>query len=337
MNDNHLQQLLLQTEVTPPQNRWEMIVVALDEMEADQPLQQQLLSAEIPVPQTAWMIIEEKLEDQFYIDQLEHATAEVPVQVWEEINTQLDEIRDEEIAAKLIAIRENPPAEVWKVIDEQLSQNQPAKIIPFKRSYKTIYRLAAAAIITGILALSGYWLLNKDNQTIAVVTTEQPAIPEQKEIILLQKEPVPQPQQETITVATNSRTNVKKRIQQELNLNNAVAYAEPDDHSSQTAVTANDIHHQSSQPAAETTSFAENQYFVVLNESGDLVRVSKKISNLKCLNSSFAAPVDAAMVLQAKDCNEQIKLWQQKMAMSATLLASGGYIDLSEIINNTDQ
>ena len=336
MNDNHLQQLLLQTEVTPPENRWEMIVVTLDEMEADQPLQQKILSTEITAPFSAWDAIEQRLDDHFYIDLLEHATAEVPVQLWEQINTQLDEITDEQLAAKLIAIQENPPTTVWKVIDEQLSQNQPAKVIPFKRSYKNVYRLAAAAIITGILALSGYWLLNKDEQTVAIVTAEQPAAPDQKIIVPL-AEPVPEPQKETASVATNSRTNVKKRIQQELNLKNAVAYAEPVDHSSQTAITANDIHHQSSQPVAETTSFAESQYFVVLNESGDLVRVSKKISNLKCLNSSNTAPVDAAMVLQTKDCTEQIKRWQQKIAMSATLSASAGYIDLNEIINNTDQ
>lgn len=336
MNDNHLQQLLLQTEVTPPENRWEMIVVTLDEMEADQPLQQKILSTEITAPFSAWDAIEQRLDDQFYIDLLEHATAEVPVQLWEQINAQLDEITDEQLAAKLIAIQENPPTTVWKVIDELLSQNQPAKVIPFKRSYKNVYRLAAAAIITGVLALSGYWLLNKDEQTVAIVTAEQPAAPDQKIIVPL-AEPVPEPQKETASVATNSRTNVKKRIQQELNLKNAVAYAEPVDHSSQTAITANDIHHQSSQPVAETTSFAESQYFVVLNESGDLVRVSKKISNLKCLNSSNTAPVDAAMVLQTKDCTEQIKRWQQKIAMSATLSASAGYIDLNEIINNTDQ
>ena len=336
MNDNHLQQLLLQTEVTPPENRWEMIVVVLDEMDADIPLQQKILSTEITAPFSAWDAIEQRLDDHFYIDLLEHATAEVPVQLWEQINTQLDEITDEQLAAKLIAIQENPPTTVWKVIDEQLSQNQPAKVIPFKRSYKNVYRLAAAAIITGILALSGYWLLNKDEQTVAIVTAEQPAAPDQKIIVPL-AEPVPEPQKETASVATNSRTNVKKRIQQELNLKNAVAYAEPVDHSSQTAITANDIHHQSSQPVAETTSFAESQYFVVLNESGDLVRVSKKISNLKCLNSSNTAPVDAAMVLQTKDCTEQIKRWQQKIAMSATLSASAGYIDLNEIINNTDQ
>ena len=336
MNDNHLQQLLLQTEVTPPQNSWEMIVVALDEMDADQRLQQQLLSAEIAAPQNAWLAIEEKLDDQFYIEQLEQATAKAPLQVWEQINTQLDEIIDEQFAARLISIEKNPPAIVWAGIDEQLNQKQSAKVISFKRSYKNVYRLTAAAIITGVLALSGYWLLNRDNQTIAVVTTEQPEVPEKKPTVIL-PEPISEPQQESTTVATNSRANVKKRIQQELNLKNAVAFADPVDHSSQTAVTANDIHHQSSQPVAETSSFAEDQYFVVLNESGDLVRVSKKISNLKCLNSTNAVPVDAAMVLQTKNCNEQIKRLQQKMAMSATLSASAGYIDLSEIITNTDQ
>ena len=46
MNDSNLQQLLLQTEVAPPEMVWEKIAVTLDELEADKPLQQQVLQLE---------------------------------------------------------------------------------------------------------------------------------------------------------------------------------------------------------------------------------------------------------------------------------------------------
>ena len=60
MNDNHLQQLLLQTEVAPPPQAWEMIAVALDDLEEDKPLQQKILSAETEVPAFNWNVIEQK-------------------------------------------------------------------------------------------------------------------------------------------------------------------------------------------------------------------------------------------------------------------------------------
>ena len=94
MNDHHLQQVLLQTEVTPPSQAWEMIAVVLDELEEDKPLQQKILSAETDVPDFNWNAIEQRLDDVFYTEQLEHAAVEVPLNAWEQISAQLDEEAD---------------------------------------------------------------------------------------------------------------------------------------------------------------------------------------------------------------------------------------------------
>ncbi len=297
MNDNNLQQQLLQTEVTPPQQMWEKIAVVLDEIEADAPLQQKILAAEISAPESAWEEIEQRLTDRFYTEQLEDAEAEVPIKV-------------------------------WVAVEEQLNEKQTAKIIPFNRRYAPVYRIAAAAMITGVLAWGAYRLLKNDEPAASSVAVEAPALPIQKPgtaIADVQTEP----QQETTTVATVSRTGIRKRIKEELKLNDAVVYAD--------AVSYNNIHHKNQKSVSEKSSFSESEYLVVLNENGELVRVSKKIINMKCANNTGTLPVDAAAALQTKDCNEQIKRWQQQMAMSATLSASAGYIDLNEIINTTDQ
>lgn len=297
MNDNNLQQQLLQTEVTPPQQMWEKIAVVLDEIEADAPLQQKILAAEISAPESAWEEIEQRLTDRFYTEQLEDAEAEVPIKV-------------------------------WVAVEEQLNEKQTAKIIPFNRRYAPVYRIAAAAMITGVLAWGAYRLLKNDEPAASSVAVEAPALPIQKPgTAIADVQTVPQ--KETTTVATVSRTGIRKRIKEELKLNDAVVYAD--------AVSYNNIHHKNQKSVSEKSSFSESEYLVVLNENGELVRVSKKIINMKCANNTGTLPVDAAAALQTKDCNEQIKRWQQQMAMSATLSASAGYIDLNEIINTTDQ
>jgi hypothetical protein len=191
-----------------------------------------------------------------------------------------------------------------------------------------VYRIAAAAMITGVLAWGAYRLLKNDEPAASSVTVEQPALPIQKPgtaIADVQTEP----QQQTTTVATVSRTSIRKRMKAELKLNDAVVYAN--------AVSYNNIHHNNQKSVAEKSGFSESEYLVVLNENGELVRVSKKIINMKCANNTGTLPVDATAALQTRDCNEQIKRWQQQMAMSATLSASAGYIDLNEIINTTDE
>ena len=63
MNDSNLQQLLLQTEVTPPEMVWEKITLTLDEQQADQPLQQKILQFEEEVPALVWNNLEADLND----------------------------------------------------------------------------------------------------------------------------------------------------------------------------------------------------------------------------------------------------------------------------------
>lgn len=332
MSDYNIQQQLLQIEVLPPANAWEQIAVVLEEQEADEPLQQQLLSAEMKVPASAWDTIEERLKDQSLTVALNELTVDAPQHMWEQINAQLDAEADKAIVAQLKTVEEVPPVFVWQQIEQQLTEQEPAKLIPINRNYKPVYRLAIAAAITGVLAWGTYRFFNSSKETAAPLAVQTTDIPEKKNAA-----PVTVPERiiEPLPVEPDSRTAVRKKIKEELKLNNTVAYNDPVDHSIQTSITPNDIHHRKPLPVVEAKSFAEDQYFIVLNESGDLVRVSKKLSNLKCANISGTVPVDAAAALQSKDCDEQIKRWQQKMATAATLSASAGSIDLEQIILHT--
>ncbi|MEQ1798702.1 MAG: hypothetical protein ABL872_12175 [Lacibacter sp.] len=336
MNDNHLQQLLLQTEVAPPPQAWEMIAVALDELEEDKPLQQKILSAETEVPVFNWEIIEQQLDDVYYTEQLEAATAEVPVTAWENITAQLDEEADQRLADKLIAAKEIPPVAVWTAIEKELNEEQTGKIIPFTKKLAPVYRLAAAALITGILAWGAYSLLNSNEPVASTVAVSQPVLTEEKKTApvaeIKTEEPV-----ETIIPVSSSRSSVKKRIKEALTVNNTLAYLEPVNHDAGTSSSFKDTHNKKIKPVAEINGFSEGQYLIVLNEEGNLIRVSKKLSNLQCAVDAAGNPVDAAAALQSKNCDEQIRIWQQKIAVSTAISPSAGYIDLAELLMATEK
>lgn len=334
MNDNNLQQILLQTEVAPPLQAWEKIAVALDEMEEEEHLQHKLLSAEAEVPALNWQVIEQQLNDHFYSTQLQLAEADVPLSAWEQINTTLN---DEAIAAKLKVAKENAPAKVWPAIEKQLNNKSTTKVIPFGKKYAPVFRFAAAAMVTGVLAWGAYRLLTKEDAAVTTVASNKllPAT-EEKKIIPVAEVKNEKPK-ENIVPVTQSRSGIRKRIREEITTGHTIAFQEPLNHDSQAALSLRNAHHKNQRPASENGGFSESQYLMVLNEAGDLIRVSKKLSNMQCAKEAAELPVDAAAALQTKNCDEQIKRWQQKIATSTAISPSAGYIDLGEILLATEK
>mgnify|MGYP001398715413 CR=1 FL=1 len=336
MNDSNLQQLLLQTEVTPPEMIWEKIAVDLDELEADKPFQQQLLQLEEDVPSFIWEQVQPALDDLLIQKKINSVEETVPATAWAQIEQQLNiEQNDAYIAATLQSTEITPPETAWSFIEHSLEESG-AKVISINRnSTKRFYRIAAAAAVVGILAWGGYRLLNTDQ------TTEVPAIAAAEPIIKTTEHTVTTQSDTTIVTAepvveaTASRVQIKERIQQNLKLNDAVASIETPDHSLENYVPYQGIHHQKQLVPQETNGFSESEYYMLLNDDGELVRVSKKITDLKCVTVPNSTTVTAQ---ELKDCNEQLKRWRAKMAMAAAFSASAGDIDLNQLSNIiTDQ
>lgn len=341
MNDSHLQQMLLATEVVPPGNVWENIAVELDVQDEDKPLQKQLLSAEETAPVAAWAQIETSLNDITFQKTLAAAEEEVPPFIWDQLEQELNnDVFDEKVAAIMLTTEAAPPATVWGSIEQSFEEKQ-APVIPITRNNnKRFYQVAIAAAFIGVMAWGGYRLVNNNNsQSLPDEIIASANTAEQKTVT-----PATKPADSNLVVAAEEpeqstasrRIQIKERIKQKLASPDALAYAETPDHTLQNNIAYQGIHHQQTETPQQTNGFSESQYFLVLNDNGELVRVSKKISNLKCAVGS-GAPVDAASALQSKDCNEQIKRWREKMAMAAALSASAGDIDLNQLINSTDQ
>jgi hypothetical protein len=334
MNDSNLQQMLLNTEVNPPEMVWEKIAVDLNELAADKPLQQHILQLEEEAPSFVWEQLEPALDDLSIQKKINSVEETVPATAWAQIEQQLNiEQNDAYIAATLRSTEITPPATAWSAIEESLEE-KGAKVISINRnSPKRFLRMAAAAAVIGVLAWGGYRLLNTNETAEApaiaaadpATKTTEPAVATKPDSNIAVAEPTAE--------TTSSRSQIKERIKQKLASPDALAYAETPDHSLENNVAYQGIHHKQAETKKETSGFSESQYFMVLNDNGELVRVSKKISNLKCAVGN----ADAATALQSKDCNEQIKLWREKMAMAAAISASAGDIDLNAFINSTDQ
>ncbi len=377
-NDNHIKQLLLNTAVTPPERVWVLVSDALNEKKTDDLLKQNLLSVELTPPDAVWQKMTERfdeentdrtislkineaeiaapsfiwdaisveLDNEVFVQQLNKAAVTPPFHIWDNISNALDAEADEEIKQKLLTAEVLPPADNWNYIQQQIGTETGAKVISFKSRIAPLYKLAAAAVITGVMAWGGYQLFStKEN------TANKPAIAQTTPEVKPEKTnntpvTVQQPEQPSVAAvkpvakketAKQNKVTVRKQQQPiEINVTD-VAIAEPVNHSSETTLTNRAIHHKKNTSSFTGTVIPENQYMLVLNDNGDLIRVSKKIATMKCANGSGEMPVDAVAALQTRNCDDQIKRWQQKIAMSTLVSPSAGYIDMNELILATEK
>lgn len=339
MSENNLQQELLNREVQPPSNAWEKIAFALDELEADEPLQKKILEIKLTPPLSAWNEINQRLNENISAQELLQSKVEVPENIWNRINEQLDKAADERIAERLYDASVTAPASAWKTIEAELNNKESAKIIPFQPGYKRLVQYAAAAAITGLLAWGAYQLFNQNNRetnsAIASADTGNKDSQQQKQTNLIQPEAIAETEAKNVEKeASSTKTKIRKRVKEALQTGEAIVLSDVKNHSSNSAVSAKTIHHK--KPETSKSNFSESQYFILLNDNGDLVRVTKRINNLKCVKADDI-PVDAAAALNSRDCNDQIKKWQEKMALSTSLATSAGMIDITEVIKTTDR
>jgi hypothetical protein len=165
MNGN-IQHKLLHFEIAPPKGVWERIAVELDANEAS------------PKPAVET------------IDKLISAEINPPAGLWEQISNRLDlmEAEDAKPSSNTINSLFNyeiaPPEGLWKDISGELDvlagKNQSAPVIDMparRRPLARVYKLAAAAIVTGILLTSALLIWNnRNNNAGPEIVKNQPAV-----------------------------------------------------------------------------------------------------------------------------------------------------------------
>lgn len=291
MNDQQLQQLLTSASLPAPQIAWTNINALLDEETHDTSLQTKIQSAELEAPSFAWNEIETELNafanEKIFVQTLDASEITPPPFVWDKIETTLTKEDDAAVASKLITAQLEAPAKSWKLIEEQLQPT--AKVIPITKRLVPFYQLAAAAVIVSLLAWGAFQLIGNMNEQELIAVDE------------------PKQQPLTPRVDSNTQQTVKAEVTDETTVP-AVAKNQPTSNNNSTALA-----HE--KPVVKKTKFAETNYLLVLNDKGELVRVSKKLSTMDCAKTG-EIPVDAVTALQAKDCEDKIKRLQERIATS---------------------
>lgn len=353
---NVLKNKMYEYEVTPPATAWEKVAVTLDEINSQKNIAQILYHQEATVPAGAWNKITNALdvelqETKFRSDVLK-LEVEPPSFTWNKIAEQLDTEPQENFSTRLYEYEVTPSTNSWSKIVVALDDKQTTTpVIPIRKNYSRLFRIAAAAAIIGIIAWAGFSVLNNDKSTtddnnIAQkdVKTIVPATP----AIETKQTPVVEGIKENTTIAeaateiasvkpaTNdirkwTKPFIKKQQEPVYTFTETESHASSDDIA---IADATNLHTNKRKTIATATTDTntDTRYLVYLTEQGDIVKLSKKLADLKCIYTKEGnVSQDALAKLDASQCNDQVKFWQEKMANSS-LQSSSNPLELIEIL-----
>jgi hypothetical protein len=306
-----IQHKLSGLEVTPPPGVWEKIAAELNDSELEHKFPSTLYEMTIPAP----------------------------AGVWSKIEAQLDApVTTDTVAAKLLALEVTPPATTWNKINTSLDAEHEAAI-PEHRRLSPLLRYGAAAAIVGLLIWGGISLLNNNKSTTDIVAgKEQPSIP---------------------TAIPTQETTPEVAIDDEQLTANPIAVEEPDEARNDAALEASkktyarlDMTATSKIKEAANFYFSEplqsgnvrgfaisdpvpdfsaadnntaNRYIVLMTPDGNIIRMSKKLSNLVCCVSGEE---------QDEDCKDQMKKWRDQIASPAATHSPGNVLDILSLVNS---
>lgn len=311
MNDQHIQQQLMDLSIAPPPAAWAQVALCLEQ----EAVWQQASAWEVAAPPAAWETIAAEMSgvaiDTATWQPLQVLHVQAPETSWEQIDLVL---LQDAAAAPLRNSEVQPPTRTWEAVAPKLPA-PPAPVFSLKR----VVQVAAAAVVTGILFFSGYRYLNLtvySNET--VVTAPAPQVPAPA------KETGPQ---NVIAVPADVLTAPEAPNASPVSVAAAAAKK------AGTAIKKAALH-QTAAITASNTAFEETRYMLILDASGELVRVSPKLGQLPCApNESGTA--DAVAALDSPACKEWLKTLQERMALSASIDGFGGGLDFNEVLKVT--
>lgn len=303
-------------------------------------LQDKMYHYEVAPPAAVWNNIaaeldESELSDK-YPSRLYHIQIAPPVHVWQSIVATLDEATlIQDYAVKLGGIAVAPPAAIWDKIKTSLDTEHEAAV-PEHRKFSPFLKYAAAAII-GFLAWGGVQLFNnKSGDT--TVAKQDTTLPEQNTETATTTKAV-SIVNENIAVAdvaaaleearNDAALEASKKTYAKLDvaatnkkIKNAADFyfSSPEEDDYHGGVTRG-IDINQIMPGAELA----NRYILLMTPDGNIIRMSKKLSDLICC----VAGVD-----QDKDCIDQMKKWREKIADPSAGHSSGNFMDILSLINS---
>lgn len=293
-------------EVTPPAGVWEKINSALDEAESGALFPSRLRNFETIPPPEAWSKIAAVLYGSSFIHNY---------------------------ATRLAALEVTPPPSAWNKIQASLDNEvveEPVskKVIPW-------FRYAAAAALIGLIAWGGSRILNSNNTAPQQVAEKTPVnnpvnTPVITETVTSNDLPAtPETTSEEADEARNNaaleaskKTFARLDIPRSSKIKNAAAfYFAPE---TETGTTRGlDLEAQEMEKIN-----INNRYIVFMTPEGNIIRMSKKLSDLVCCVSGE---------IEEQDCVDQMKKWREKIAYTFAGHSPGNFLEVLNLVCSLEE
>jgi len=267
-----------------------------------------------------------------------------PAGVWEKIAGALDESElAHEFPAKLYRLEITPPLVAWENIKTSLFEGQPS--IPERKKLIPLLRYAAAASIIGIIAWGGIQLLNKRSGDIKVAKQEviQPG-KEARDTISKKNDGITGDNivAEVDEARNNAALEASKKTYAKLDMTARNRMKKAADNYFTAADPGNDpeeepyreLHYAGAVGSALAHHYEINansladRYITLMTPDGNIIRMSKKLSDLVCCVSGEE---------QDEDCKDQLKNWRKKIAYSSITSSPDNVIDILNLVSSLQE
>jgi len=253
-----------------------------------------------------------------------------PPGTWEKIAIDLDEAElGNKFPHRLYDIEATPPADSWEKVNAAL---HPAKAssTPLLRRITPFVRYAAAAIFIGAVAFGIIKLTTGNNNSLN--TTAQTAVDPDSTESSKNKAGVTEEIQKTSDVTDENDSALEKNNSQVAEIDRAAKTTTRKLNPGRSQVRNPD--NSDVEPTSPIYAYEDHvpnladRYVMLMTPDGNIIRMSKKWSDLLCCVSGEE---------QDDDCKDQLKRWQQKIATSSLAPSPGNFKDILGLFNSLNE
>lgn len=262
-------------------------------------------------------------------DKMYNYEATPPSTGWEKIAAALDEAQlQNEFPSRLYNMEIDPPATAWEKINSSLNPANEAITTSPLRRIPSFFRYAAAAIFIGVVALGiiKFTANNDTNKTGAaqIMVSKDSSVPSKNVIAA----------PETLTAKSDSNEEneaIEKSKTMLAKLDRPVKRIGRVRHS---IISSNVDNSDEADLSESIYAYADHvpnladRYIMLMTPDGNIIRMSKKWSDLLCCVSGEE---------QDTDCKDQLKKWQKKIATSSLAPSPGNFMDILGLVNSLNE
>lgn len=254
-----------------------------------------------------------------------------PADSWKKIAAALDEAHSQDqFPSRIYNMEIMPPAAAWEEIEASLNSSTDIPVIAPVRRLSPLLRYAAAAILVGVVAFGiiRFTMTNNDsiNSTAQVNESKDSSTPLNNlniagETANSDLDSDKSAKQDAVVVENKPRiTKSSSAVKKTPGTIHTVAARRNN--------VMNDVSEDLSQTLyayADHIPTLADRYVMLMTPDGNIIRMSKKWSDLLCCVSGEE---------QDADCKDQLKKWQQKIASSELAPSPGNFMDILGLVNS---